>query len=140
MLESDEVIGCPAMESLGLFGQKWALLIIRDLALYPGITFGQLSSRSQGITQRTLFIRLGELRSEGPALRTAGGSDSRVLRCDLTEKGKDVIPIMMAKASYCFRHLSGSMFQDGEPRMLSVLFPGRAREVLRQLADFASSG
>ena len=137
-VEAHEVIGCPVEVSLGLFGQKWMVLVVRDLAFYPGITFGQILRRNRGMTHRSLSNRLRELRSEGLVERNADSNDSRVFHYHLTEKGMDAVPVMIAIASYGLRHFASGVFRDGKSRTLAQLFPGKAKLLLGTLAEFVS--
>lgn len=138
-LESSEVIGCPVEQSLGILGRKWSILIIRDLTFYPGITFGQLLRRNQGMTQRILSIRLRELCREGLAEKVEDPADDRVFHYYLTGKGMDAVPVMIALAAYGLAHSADKVFADGRPRSLSEIFPNNAKSLLGPLAEFARS-
>jgi len=136
-LEPAEVIGCPVEETLGLFGRKWAFLVIRDLTFYPDITFGQILRRNPTMTPRVLSMRLRELREEGLVEKLADASDDRVFHYRLTAKGRDAIPLMVALASYGLAHFSDRVFEDGRSRSLAELFPGRAVELLGPIYRYA---
>ena len=88
-VDKDQVIGCPVRSSLGLFGRKWALLVLRDLTFYPGITFGHMLRRNPGMTQRVLSMRLRELREAGLIEKVVDRVDDRVFHYRLTAKGMD---------------------------------------------------
>jgi DNA-binding HxlR family transcriptional regulator len=137
-LEPEEVVGCPVEQSLGLFGRKWAMLIIRDLTFYPGITFGQILRRNAGMTARALSLRLRDLREARLVEKVADPEDDRVFHYRLTEKGMDAVPVMVALASFGLTHLPDRVFADGRPRSLSEVFPGKAEPLLGRLARFAA--
>jgi DNA-binding HxlR family transcriptional regulator len=139
-LTRDQVIGCPVESSLGLFGRKWALLIIRDLVFYPGITFGQLLRQSPRMTPRVLSMRLRELREAGLVEKLVDRVDDRVFHYRLTAKGMDSVPVMTALSAYGLKHLAQRVFKDGRPRELAEVFPGQAEALLGELRRFAFTG
>lgn len=49
---------CPLARGLDVFGDKWTLLILRDIAFYGKTTFGELSKMEEGIATNTLAQRL----------------------------------------------------------------------------------
>lgn len=55
---------CPVEQTLAIIGKKWTLLIIRDL-LTGTKRFGELMTSLNGISPRTLSIRLDELEEDG---------------------------------------------------------------------------
>ncbi len=138
-LTKDQVIGCPVRSSLGIFGRKWAPLVLRDLTFYPGITFGQIMRRNPGMTQRVLSLRLREFREAGLIDKIVDRVDDRVFHYHLTPKGMDAVPIMTALSAYGLKHLADAVFKDGRSRSLQELFPGRAPSLLGDLLVFARS-
>jgi DNA-binding HxlR family transcriptional regulator len=140
VLTKDQVLGCPVQSTLGLLGRKWALLVLRDLTFYPGITFGHILRRNPGMTQRLLSLRLRELRDAGLVEKLVDPSDDRVFHYRLTAKGMDAVPVMTALSAYGMKHLANEVFQDGRPRELAEVFPGQSRPLLGELRKFALSG
>lgn len=132
-------IGCPIRASLGVLGRKWALVILRDVAFRPDPTFGQILTRSKGLTPRVLSNRLRELRAEELIEKVADAHDERKSHYRLTPKGKDAVPILVALASFGMRHLAPQVVADGRPRSLENTFPGRAPGLLRDLYRYAVS-
>lgn len=139
-LAKDEEIGCPVRSSMGLFGRKWAPLVLRDLAFYPEITFGQILRRNPGMTQRVLSMRLREFREAGLVEKIADRVDDRVFHYRLTSRGMDAVPIMTALSAYGLKHLASAVFRDGRPRTMQEVFPGQAPTLLGDLFGFARHG
>jgi DNA-binding HxlR family transcriptional regulator len=133
----EDAIGCPIRASLGVLGRKWALVILRDIAFWPDLTFGQILKRSDGLTARVLTNRLREMRLGGLIDKIADARDERKVRYRLTEKGKDVVPVLMALSAFGLRHLAPQVRPDGKPRTLEETFPGLAPVLLRDLYRFA---
>jgi DNA-binding HxlR family transcriptional regulator len=135
----DDALGCPIRASLGILGRKWALVVLRDVAFWPDQTFGQLLARSRGLTPRVLTNRLRELRSAELIEKIADPHDERKVHYRLTQKGKDVVPVLMALSAFGLRHLAPRVTADRKPRTLEQSFPGLAPALLRDLYQFAHS-
>jgi DNA-binding HxlR family transcriptional regulator len=83
---------CGVTKALEVIGGKWTLLIIRDL-LEDSRRFGELESSLEGISPRTLAIRLKELEQDGVLQRDCSGGEAHpVYR--LTEKGYSLSAIV----------------------------------------------
>ena len=57
--------GCPVAYAMGIFGDRWSLLIIRDMALKGARTYGQLQDGWEGISTNILANRLKDLEQAG---------------------------------------------------------------------------
>ncbi|HZY71435.1 MAG TPA: helix-turn-helix domain-containing protein [Thermoplasmata archaeon] len=131
-----EFITCPIFASLGTLGRKWTLTILRDIAFFPGATFGLIRKNNPGLRQRTLSLRLRQLAAEGLIERetTLGARRPRYV---LAPKGKDVWPVLTALMEYGVKNHPSAVFQDGRSRAVGQLYPGSADVMLRDLARFA---
>jgi DNA-binding HxlR family transcriptional regulator len=79
---------CGIAKALNIIGAKWTLLIIRDLLDRPR-RFSELESSLNGISPRTLAVRLKELEQDGVLMRDCTGGDAHpVYR--LTDKGRSL--------------------------------------------------
>lgn len=125
------VNSCPIRASLGVLGRKWALLVLRDVAIYENIRFSDLLKYNPGLTPRMLTFRLTELREEGLISRTPSNS------YELTEKGRYAIPILTGFINYGIRYHAKTVFPDGKPRQMCELFPHSQCEMLGNLVEYA---
>ncbi|HEY2004588.1 MAG TPA: helix-turn-helix domain-containing protein [Candidatus Saccharimonadia bacterium] len=83
---------CGITKALEVIGAKWTLLIIRDLLEGPR-RFGELEGSLEGISPRTLAIRLKELELDGVITRDCSlGEAHPVYR--LTDKGRSLQDIL----------------------------------------------
>jgi DNA-binding HxlR family transcriptional regulator len=83
---------CGVTKALEVIGGKWTLLIIRDLLEGPR-RFGALESSLEGISPRTLAIRLKELEADGVLQRDCSAGEAHpVYR--LTAKGRSLSAIV----------------------------------------------
>lgn len=130
-------IACPIRSSLGVLGRKWALLVLRDVAFYEDVRFSDMLRNSPGMTPRILTFRLRDLTREGFIVRVEKG---REIVYELTQKGRDAIPILTAFTSFGFQHHADLVFPDGRPRTLGEVLPGSQDELLRALATYAFEG
>ena len=86
---------CPLSCSLDVFGDKWSLLIIRDLIFYKKGTYNDFLKSEEGIATNILASRLKGLEENG-IIKKATHPDSKAkILYRLTQKGIDLLPILM---------------------------------------------
>jgi DNA-binding HxlR family transcriptional regulator len=127
-----EFISCPVKETLGTLGQRWTLLVLRDVGVYGKERFSQILQANPGLTARVLSRRLSELQREGLVARTA--TSRKDVRYTLTPKGRDTLPILAAIVAYGITHHADRVFSDGKPRRIREAFPF-AHETLVELVN-----
>lgn len=86
---------CPINFSLETFGDTWSLLIIRDIVYFGKKTYGEFLDSDEGISTNILANRLVQLEEKGILRKTPHAQDRRKDDYSLTEKGLDLIPILM---------------------------------------------
>lgn len=91
MLRSD----CPVNFALETFGDKWSLLIIRDIVFWGKKTYGEFLNSDEGIATNILAARLAQLEQEGILARSPDPADKRRDVYSLTEKGLELIPLLV---------------------------------------------
>lgn len=115
-----EFENCPVQASLGILGRKWSLLVLRNIELYGKRRFNEMLKVTPGITKRVLSMRLKELEREGfIAVAESGPNYSK---WELTEKGRDVLPILMMIARFGSKWYADLVFADKVPRSLADVF------------------
>lgn len=87
--------GCPVSVSLEIFGDRWSLLIIRDLMVRGYRTFKEFEQAGEGIATNILSDRLQRLEAAGILGAEADAVDGRRLNYRLTEKGIDLAPVLL---------------------------------------------
>lgn len=85
---------CPVNYGLEAFGDRWALLILRDIVFRGKRTYGQFLSSEEGFATNILASRLEHLIEAGILRREKDPSDGRKDLYSLTEKGLDLIPLL----------------------------------------------
>jgi DNA-binding HxlR family transcriptional regulator len=86
---------CPVNFGLETFGDKWSLLIIRDMIFWGKRTYGEFLRSDEGIATNILASRLLQLEENGILQKTPHSSDKRTDVYSLTEKGMALIPLMV---------------------------------------------
>ena len=87
--------GCPVSISLELLGDRWSLLIIRDLMVRGFQTFKDFQGSSEGIATNILSDRLRKLEAAGIITAKGAAEDARRVNYRLTEKGIDLAPVLL---------------------------------------------
>lgn len=86
---------CPLSIGLELFGDKWTLLILRDLMIKGMKTFKEFQHSGEGIASNILSDRLKRLIDLKIITNEQSESDARALTYQPTEKGLDLLPILV---------------------------------------------
>ncbi|MEO7424599.1 MAG: helix-turn-helix domain-containing protein [Fibrobacteria bacterium] len=85
---------CPVNFGLEAFGDRWTLLILRDIVFRGKRTYGDFLKSEEGFATNILASRLEGLIEEGILRRDAYATDGRKDLYTLTEKGLDLIPLL----------------------------------------------
>lgn len=123
---------CPIARSVGLIGDRWSLLVVRDA--FDGVRrFGDFQ-RSLGVARNILSDRLRKLVDAG-VLETQAASDGTAYQeYVLTAQGESLFPIVVALRQWGEQHL----FKDGERH--SVLIDKRTGKPIPRMAPQAKDG
>jgi DNA-binding HxlR family transcriptional regulator len=107
----------PVARSLEMIGDRWTLLIVRELLLAPA-RYAELERALPGIPSNLLVERLRLLEEEGIAARAS------TKRCwGLTAKGRDLAPVLASLAAWGIHHY-------GEPSSAQAVHAGCGGRVL----------
>jgi DNA-binding HxlR family transcriptional regulator len=96
--------GCPLNASVEMLGDRWSLLIIRDMMLLGSRTFKEFLGSYEGIATNVLTDRLRKLEAYGIARAEQDPSDGRKLIYQLTPKGIDLAPVLTEMVLWAGRH------------------------------------
>ncbi len=98
---------CPVACSLDLIGDKWTLLVVRDLLLGRS-HFKDFEASPEGIATNILANRLGRLVDEGLAEKFPSPEQSGRAAYRLTEKGASLEPVVQAIADWGLAQIDGT--------------------------------
>lgn len=126
------MLTCPIRTSLGILGKKWTILIIRDIGVRKINHFNRILESISGLTPLVLSMHLKELEKEGLIeYIEKKKSPKMMVLWRLTEKGKDILPILMQIVAFASKWYSDIIFEDNKPRKFSEIFPqSEAREII----------
>ena len=95
---------CPVSVSLEVFGDRWSLLIVRDLMIRGFRTFKDFQQSGEGIATNTLADRLRKLEKAAIITAEADESDARRICYRLTGKGIDLAPVLLELLLWAARY------------------------------------
>jgi DNA-binding HxlR family transcriptional regulator len=144
--------GCPINLTLEILGDRWSLLVLRDMMFGDRRHFRELLGGSEeGIASNILADRLKKLTAQGMITRADDPSHKQKGIYSLTEKAIQLVPIMAMVGGWGRRHLPVSeelsiraqLLEEGGPpmwdafmeelRRLHLGAPGEGRSVLAEL-------
>ncbi len=96
--------GCPVCISLERFGDRWSLLIIRDLMVRGYRTFREFQNAGEGIATNVLANRLRKLIAHGIITAEPASEDRRSNHYRLTPKGIALAPVLLELLVWAARH------------------------------------
>jgi DNA-binding HxlR family transcriptional regulator len=109
---------CPVCRTAEVVCGKWTLLLVRDLS--EGRTrFCELERSLQGISPRTLSLRLRALEEEGIVARRTFAEVPPRVEYALTEKGRALLPIIDGMREYGTRWLGADACEPGEAPVIA---------------------
>lgn len=108
MKQRENRSSCPVNLALEVFGDRWTLLVVRDVLLRGPSTFGDFLASAEGIATNILANRLETLTSAGIlAKRDVEGRSRHVYA--LTDKGLDLMPVLFAIVLWSDKHFEVSV-------------------------------
>ena len=111
---------CGITRALELVGERWSLLIVRDLLVGPR-RYGELAAGLPRIPTNILAARLKELQTAGLLRRVP---HSRVIVYELTPYGRELEPVVLALGAWGFKAM-------GDPRDEQIITPDAMTMTLR---------
>ena len=95
---------CPINFGLEIFGDKWTLLVLRDLLFEGKTSFKQFQSSEEGIASNILSERLMRLEEAGLIRRHVVLEDARQVRYAATDAGCALLPVLVEMAYWGATH------------------------------------
>jgi len=148
--------GCPLNASVEILGDRWSLLIIRDMMLRGFRTYKEFLGSYERIATNILADRLQKLIAHGIITTGRDSSDGRKLIYSLTPKGIDLAPVLTEMVLWAAAHedtanqaLVREMRKDKEQFILAIrqrwadttqAANGNASGKLKPSADFRQIG
>jgi DNA-binding HxlR family transcriptional regulator len=105
MVKSYQIDDCPVARTLDLIGERWTLLLLRDLLLHGPRRFQDFQASLPGVAPNTLSARLKAMEDNGLVRREMYSERPPRLEYVLTDKGKSLGPVVKAMREWGSRHL-----------------------------------
>jgi DNA-binding HxlR family transcriptional regulator len=127
---------CPINFALETFGDMWSLLIVRDIIYFGKKTYSEFLESDEGIATNILASRLAQLEQKGVLLKKPHTTDKRKEVYVLTEKGLDLLPILLEMASWSAQHDP----HTAAPHAWIAMVNADKAKVIRRIRETVQSG
>lgn len=136
VVRKDPRSGCPVNLSLEIFGDRWTLLVLRDIIFVDARHFRELLDGPERISSNILADRLAKLVAHGMLTRADDPSHKQKVAYSLTEQAIELVPVLNQLSMWGVRHLPageeyvarGEVLAAGGPPMWET-FMDELREV-----------
>lgn len=95
---------CPLSCSLDILGDKWSLLIIRDVMMKGKVSYGEFLVSDEKIATNILASRLKMLEGEKILTKDVAAANKSKFEYSLTQKGADLLPALVELADWSIRY------------------------------------
>lgn len=121
---------CPINFILETLGDKWTLLIVRDLMFHQKCYYSDFAKSDEKISTNILADRLQRLEANGLVVKKADDKNLSKWLYSLTEKGQDLMPMMLEITAWSRKYDSlsnapdifGEGFRDNQQQILASLW------------------
>ncbi len=113
-MSTRERSSCPISLSLELLGDRWTLLIIRDMIFAGKTHFREFLLSDEGISSRTLAERLQTLQDEGIVTKSDDPTHKLKAIYRLTEAGIDLLPVLTTLGAW------GSKYRHADDELARI--------------------
>ncbi len=103
-LDKKRNTGCPIAFALDVFGDRWSLIIIRDMLLKGYKTYSQFLESEESFATNVLSNRLKELEADGIITKQKDPQNRRQNIYELTPKGADLAPTLLEMVRWSSRY------------------------------------
>jgi DNA-binding HxlR family transcriptional regulator len=113
---------CVISTTLDLLGDKWTLLILRDILFTGKSTYGEFLQSAEKIATNILADRLALLADQGIVTKAIAADKKSKFTYRLTEKGLELAPILVELMLWGAKHVQAIV----DPKLLAALHSDRA--------------
>lgn len=145
---SDPRSGCPINLTLEVLGDRWSLVVIRDMMFGNRHYFRELMRGSvEGIASNILADRLKRLEARGLVTKSDDPSHKQKARYNLTESAIQLLPLLVAMGAWGRRHLPvtpelsirNQLLEEGGPELIAAFIDELRVEHLGAAPDPAAT-
>ena len=135
----NEISGkCPVAFALDVMGDKWSMLILRDMIFRRKSAYGDFLNSHERISTNILSNRLSKLEDAGLINKAPARKDSLRKTYALTAKGTDMLPTLLEMIAWSAKHDSyadGTELVAGAPRNLLERVQNDRDRLIAELID-----
>lgn len=122
---------CPVSSALDIIGDKWSLLIVRDMALSGKNTYNELLKSDEKIATNILADRLCMLENSGIIVSEEHPDSKAKILYRLTQQGIDLLPILIEMILWSTKHLNITKEEKDKAKM----FRKNKEEIIKQISS-----
>ena len=140
MANSSKKYTCAIARSTNLIGDKWSLLIMRDVILHKKSRFKEFRSSKEKIATNILTNRLDFLVKEGFLEKITPLGTKKSTRYIALDKGISALPIIIEMYLFSIRSIDESVLDDSQIAIKNALITNRGafeEEKIKQYLDFS---
>jgi DNA-binding HxlR family transcriptional regulator len=126
----DRRSACPIAYALDLFGDRWTLLLLRDLIMLHKRHFREFLDSGEGIATNVLADRLARLEEAGMVTKERDPADRKRFVYRPTAKANDTLPIMLEMIAWSARYDSQTPVSAAFLRRIREHRPALLAEIL----------
>ena len=124
-MNSPKKYTCAIARSVNLIGDKWSLLILRDIILYKKSRFKEFISSKEKIASNILTNRLNFLLKEGFIEKITPLGTKKSTRYIALDKGVSVLPIIIEMYLFSIHSIEESILDDSQITIKNALINNR---------------
>lgn len=107
-MKQDNRSTCPISTALEFVGDRWTLLVIRDLMFAGKRHFREFLQSEEAISSNVLADRLNALLQSGIVTKSGDPTHAQKAVYSLTEKGLELLPVLVAMSAWTQKHYDGT--------------------------------
>jgi DNA-binding HxlR family transcriptional regulator len=100
--------GCPIAATLDVVGDRWSLVVLRDILFLGKRRYREFASSPEAIATNVLADRLARLEECGIISKAPDPDDRRQFLYTPTERGLDLIPVLFGMIRWGLKHVDGT--------------------------------
>lgn len=128
-IEKDcERSACAISKALDIIGDKWSLLILRDLMFTPKRSYSELQACEEKIATNILASRLSMLEANGIVVKSTDPENKRRVLYHLTMKGIDLLPVILELKEWMKKYNEDVTDCPSQPNLAD----GSRKEILKE--------
>ena len=134
-MRKDVRSGCPVNLSLEIFGDRWTLLVLRDVIFVGARHFRELLEGPERISSNILAARLATLVEHGLLTKADDPSHKQKVTYSLTERAIELVPVLVQLSAWGVRHLPVEEEYAARAQVLAAGGPGLWETFMDELRE-----